>query len=117
MKTLMTGIAALLLVGCATPQEFVSREPDAVVKLAGSPQTAALCLTRNLENYASNMIVSTRPAEQGWEVISRLTGEATTIYAIAKLQPEGADSRARIWAAQHVFSGMDAVIKGIVKGC
>jgi hypothetical protein len=117
MKALKTIALVAALGGCATPQEFMSREPDAIINLAGSPQTAALCLARNLENYAGNMIVNTRPAESGWEVIARLTGEATTLYAIAQLQPEGTGSRAQIWAAQHVFTGMPAVIKGIVKGC
>jgi hypothetical protein len=117
MRKLMTGIAVLLLVGCATPQEMMQAPPDAVLKLKGAPQAGALCITRNLENYASNMIVNMRPTPEGWEVISRLTGEATTIYAIAQLRPSGPGSEAQIWAAQQIFTGTDAVVKQIVKGC
>jgi hypothetical protein len=116
MKALQI-LVVLMLTACATPQEFMSRPADAQVSLKGAPPMAASCLARNLENYASNMVVTQRPTPDGQELIGRLHGEAVTIYAIADVRNAGGGSTATIWTAGQIFTSTENVIKNMVKGC
>jgi|GEM_PF-2311641 len=108
----MLFISMLLIAGCATPQEIMQRPPDTTRSLKLDPQAAALCITRNIEARATNILVDRRPDGENWELISKVMGEAITVYVIARIRPEGTGSHATLWAPAGISE-----VERIIKGC
>lgn len=118
MRTLMIGIVALALAGCATPEQFRAAPPDAVLNLKRAPEQALLCMTRNLERVSGGLVSDRRPAEAAGarEMIVRETSEGT-LFAIVEAAPENSGSRATVWMAALMFSTKASMIERMVAGC
>jgi len=116
MKRLMT-LFPLLLAACASPGEIMENPADAKVTLKQGPELATACIARNIDRRSVNIISDRRPMPGGWELIARVTGEATTVYLIAQLRAGGSGSLADLWTPGLFASSRDEQLADLLKGC
>lgn len=114
---LMTAIAAAMLGACATPVEIMQKPADAKATLKQRPEMAAACVARNIDRRATNIISDRRPTANGWELISRVTGDAVTVYLIAQFSPSDTGSVADIWTPGLFAFRREKDLKVLLNGC
>jgi len=108
----------LALAGCQTPGQLTQDVDEQTATLTLPPAEATVCITRNLDRTASNAVTDRRPlGTNGQEIVARITGNVTTIYAVVHLHPAGTGSTAKLWIVPHLFRSPDAVARDMVDGC
>ena len=117
-RTIPTAVALVALSACQTVSEFTTDTPTFAGRTAQPPAAAAVCITRNIERRASNIITDRRSLGQsGVELVARVTGNVTTNSAVAHLQPEGSGSTVKLWLAPHMFQSSERIAGALLEGC
>ena len=116
MKALQL-ITVLLITGCATPTEIMEKPADAKVTLKQRPEMATACIARNIDRRVGGVVSERRPTPEGWELISRIMGEAITVYFIAQVRADGSGSEADVWTLGSYSWNREQDLAALLKGC
>ena len=110
-------VVLMLLAGCGTtPQDLRQEGERSVHTLIRSPETAARCMVRNLENAGFGVgNTSVRALGKGVELVMAHTPETTSV--IAQIEPAGTGSTATVWLQPDPFYRRAELVLTMIKGC
>lgn len=117
MKTFAAVMTCALLAGCvSTPAQLVEEGPRSDFILKNTPELAASCMARNVEEK-NGLLTTARKLDQAgaYEVLIKSAPDVTLVYAIAS--PQGAGSKATVWLRSAWFVNQSTIAATMTNGC
>ncbi|MFC7515114.1 hypothetical protein ACFQUU_08870 [Herbaspirillum sp. GCM10030257] len=115
MRALMFG-ALVLLTGCASYQDIVSKAPAQTVQSSQAVKRAAVCIARNANDNTVLTLKSKVTEFDAHDVEVEVMGEDSR-YAVVKLKSTENGSKADFYLAGMAKIAPTMAVQNLVKGC